>query len=85
MTHDVAKAIYEYAGKEDIPRWEDLAPTIQISFIEEAEAALHAVSKYITFLGTQVELQDDESYIVKGTILSLAHMIDPKKPELEAD
>ncbi len=40
IVHDVARSIYEYAGKDGLPNFEDLPPTVQISYIEEAEAAL---------------------------------------------
>lgn len=85
LTHDVAKAIYEYAGTDGLPAYSDLAPTIQISYIEEAEAALTCIGEYIKRLGVEVELDSDDAYIVKGVILSIAHILDPKQPELEPD
>jgi hypothetical protein len=85
LTHDVAKAIYEYAGTDGLPAYSDLAPTIQISYIEEAEAALTCIGEYIKRLGTEVELDSDDAYIVKGVVLSIAHILDPKQPELEPD
>jgi hypothetical protein len=85
LTHDVAKAIYEYAGTDGLPAYSDLAPTIQISYIEEAEAALSCIGEYVKRLGVEVELDSDDAYIVKGVILSIAHILDPKQPELEPD
>jgi hypothetical protein len=85
LTHDVAKAIYEYAGTDGLPAYSDLAPTIQISYIEEAEAALTCIGEYVKRLGVEVELDSDDAYIVKGVILSIAHILDPKQPELEPD
>jgi len=85
LTHDTAKAIYEYAGTDGLPAYSDLAPTVQISYIEEAEAALSCIGEYIKRLGVEVELDSDDAYIVKGVILSIAHILDPKQPELEPD
>jgi hypothetical protein len=91
MTHETAQAIYTYAGTDGLPPWDSLAPTVQISYIEEAEAALAVVAKYVKNLGVQVELGDDEdepdseAYLVKATLLSIAHMIDPKEPELDIE
>jgi hypothetical protein len=85
LTNDTAKAIYEYAGTDGLPKYEDLAPTVQISYIEEAEAALTTVAKYVQFMAENVDPQCDEEYYVKASILSIAHMIDPKKPELIPD
>ena len=85
LTHDTAKAIYEYAGTDGLPAYGDLAPTVQISYIEEAEAALSCIGEYVKRLGTEVELDSDDAYIVKGVLLSVAHILDPKQPELEPD
>lgn len=85
LTHDTAKAIYEYAGTDGLPAYSDLEPTVQISYIEEAEAALSCIGKYIKRLGTDVELDSDDAYIVKGVLLSVAHILDPKQPELEQE
>jgi hypothetical protein len=85
LTHDVAKAIYEYAGTDGLPAYSDLAPTIQISYIEEAEAALTCIGEYVKRLGVEVELDSDDAYIVKGVILSIAHILDPRQPELEME
>ena len=85
LTHETAKAIYEYAGTDGLTAYSDLAPTVQISYIEEAEAALSCIGEYIKRLATDVELDSDEAYIVKGVILSIAHILDPKQPELESD
>jgi hypothetical protein len=85
LTNDTAKAIYEYAGTEGLPRYEDLAPTVQISYIEEAEAALGTVANHVKYMADMIDAMNDEEYFVKAAILSIAHMIDPKKPELETD
>jgi hypothetical protein len=85
LTHDTAKAIYEYAGTDGLPAYSDLAPTVQISYIEEAEAALSCIGEYVKRLGTEVELDSDDAYIVKGVLLSVAHILDPKQPELEIE
>lgn len=85
LTHDTAKAIYEYAGTDGLPAYSDLEPTVQISYIEEAEAALSCIGEYVKRLGTDVELDSDDAYIVKGVLLSIAHILDPKQPELEPD
>jgi hypothetical protein len=78
VTQKVAQAIYEYAGKEDLPRWTELAPTIQISFIEEAEAAIVAICEHVKFLASQVEITSDEEYLIKGTMNAIAHTLDPR-------
>jgi hypothetical protein len=85
LSHDTAKAIYEYAGTDGLPAYSDLAPTVQISYIEEAEAALSCIGEYVKRLGTEVELDSDDAYIVKGVLLSVAHILDPKQPELEIE
>jgi len=64
VTHDVARSIYEYAGTEGLPPFEDLPPTVQISYIEEAEAALKSVCKHINFLSTQVEYSPNQPMIM---------------------
>jgi len=78
MTQKAARAIYEYAGTDGLKPWETLAPTIQISYVEEAEAAIREVSNYIKFLASQVDVQSDDQYIIKGTMLAIARSIDPK-------
>lgn len=78
MTQKAARAIYEYAGTDGLKPWETLAPTIQISYVEEAEAAIREVSNYIKFLASQVDVTSDEQYLVKGTMLAIADSIDPK-------
>ena len=78
VTQKAARAIYEYAGKEDLPEWNDLAPTVQISYIEEAEAALVSICNHIKFLASQVNVTSDEEYLVKGTMMAIAHSLDPK-------
>lgn len=72
VTKDVARSIYYYAGGEkDLPRFEDLAPTIQISYIEEAEAAIKAVVKHIRFLSTQAQqgMETDTFKMMAGAVL----------------
>lgn len=81
-THKAARAIYEYAGTDGLKPWEELPPTIQISYVEEAEAAITEIAKYITFLASQIDVQDDEQYLVKGTLLAVASSIDPKTEPL---
>jgi len=83
VTMSAARAIYEYAGTDGLRPWEDLEPTVQISYVEEAEAALSVVSSYIKFLSNQVEVLSDEDYLVKGTMTALAFTLDPKTPELQ--
>jgi hypothetical protein len=82
VTLDVAKNIYYYAGDDGIPAWDDLSPTIQISFVEEAEAALEGVCGYIRFLADQVDVQDDDSYLVRGTMVALATSLDPSSEKI---
>ena len=64
VTQDVARAIYEYAGTDGLPAFEDLPPTVQISYIEEAEAAINSICKHINFLSTQVEYSDNQPMIM---------------------
>lgn len=79
-TRNAARAIYYYAGGEDeLPRFDNLSPAVQMSYIEEAEAAIGEVVKYIKFLASQVDVMTDEDYLVKGTMLALADTIDPNK------
>ena len=82
VTKDVAKSIYYYAGGEnDLPRFEDLAPTIQIFYIEEAEAALRAVIKHIRFLSTQAQqgMETDSFKMMAGAVLeALAETLERK-------
>lgn len=76
IVHDVARSIYEYAGKDGLPDFNSLPPTVQISYIEEAEAALKSVSKHINFLATQVEPSDAQPFVV-GVMLALAETLKP--------
>jgi hypothetical protein len=64
VTQDVARSIYEYAGTDGLPKFEDLPPTVQISYIEEAEAAIKSICKHINFLSTQVEHGENQAMIV---------------------
>jgi hypothetical protein len=77
VTHDVARSIYEYAGKEGLADFETLPPTVQISYIEEAEAALKSISKHIKFLATQVEPSDVQPVVV-AVMLALAETLKPQ-------
>lgn len=82
VTKDVARSIYYYAGGEkDLPRFDDLAPTIQISYIEEAEAAIKAVVKHIRFLSTQAQqgMETDSFKMMAGAVLeALADTLEMK-------
>lgn len=78
MTQKAARAIYEYAGTDGLKPWDELPGTIQISYVEEAEAAIKEVSNYVRFLASQVDVQSDDQYIIKGTMLAVANSIDPK-------
>jgi len=80
MTHEVARAIYEYAGTDGLPDFDSLAPTIQISYVEEAEAAMRAVSDYMFMLadGIEVDPEDQEQIVVKGTLNAVILLIDPR-------
>lgn len=76
VVHDVARSIYEYAGKDGLPEFDSLPPTVQISYIEEAEAALKSVSKHINFLATQVEPSEMQPFII-GVMLALSDTLRP--------
>lgn len=76
IVHDVAKSIYEYAGKDGLPAFDTLPPTVQISYIEEAEAALKSVAKHINFLATQVEHNEMQPVII-GVMLAIADTLKP--------
>ena len=82
VTMNAARAIYEYAGTDGLRPWEDLEPTVQISYVEEAEAALTVVSDYINFLATQVNVSSDDEYLVQGTMRALAFSLNPKTDQL---
>lgn len=77
ITQDVARSIYEYAGKEELPAFDELPPTVQISYVEEAEAAISSICKHINFLATQVEAGEQQLFI--QTIMhAIAQTLDPK-------
>jgi hypothetical protein len=76
VTHDVARSIYEYAGTEGLPAFEDLPPTVQISYIEEAEAAIKSICKHINFLATQVEYSENQP-IIMGVMKAVADTLKP--------
>ena len=89
-TYKAARAIYEYAGKDGLVPWEDLAPTIQISYVEEAEAALSVAAEYIRNLADYVDPDqsdpdDPDDYVpenvvvyIRGAMLAVAQALDPK-------
>ena len=84
MTNEVARAIYEYAGTEGLPDFDSLAPTVQISYVEEAEAAMKAVSEYIHYLADGIEAEDQEQIVVKGTLNAVILLIDPRSKPVES-
>ena len=84
MTHEVARAIYEYAGTDGLPDFDSLAPTIQISYVEEAEAAMKAISDYIFMLADGMETEEHEQIVVKGTLNAVILLIDPRSKQVES-
>lgn len=78
MTYEVARAIYEYAGTDGLPDFDNLAPLIQISYIEEAESAMKAISEYIFLLADGIEAEDQEQIAIKGTLNAVILLIDPR-------
>jgi hypothetical protein len=84
MTNEVARAIYEYAGTDGLPDFDSLAPTVQISYVEEAEAAMKAVSEYIHYLVEGIEAEDQEQIVVKGTLNAVILLIDPRSKPVES-
>ena len=76
VTQDVARSIYEYAGTEGLPDFNELPPTVQISYIEEAEAAIKTLCKQIAFLATQVEESEAQPFI-QGILNATAYTLDP--------
>ena len=85
MTHEVARAIYEYAGTDGLPDFDSLAPTIQISYVEEAEAAMKAISDYIFALADGIEPEEHEQIVVKGTLNAVILLIDPRSKPVDPD
>lgn len=77
VTQDVARSIYGYAGTEGLPAFEDLPPTVQISYIEEAEAAIESICKHINFLSLQVEPTEMQPFIM-GVLKALADTLRPR-------
>ena len=77
IVKDVARSIYEYAGKDGLPNFDDLPPTVQISYIEEAEAAIKAICKHINFLATQVEPSEMQPFVV-GVMMAVSDTLKPK-------
>ena len=84
MTHEVARAIYEYAGTDGLPDFDSLAPTIQISYVEEAEAAMKAISDYIFMLADGIYPEEHEQIVVKGTLNAVILLIDPRSKPVES-
>lgn len=76
VVKDVARAIYHYAGTQGLPQFEDLPPTVQISYIEESEAALKTVVKHIKFLATQIEPSSVQP-LAMSVMMALAETLDP--------
>ena len=84
LTHDIARAIYEYAGTDGLPDFSDLAPTVQISYVEEAEAALNVVCLRLYALAAILEDDEDPSehdIVVRATLKSLIRSFNPKNTE----
>ena len=77
ITPDVARAIYEYAGKDGLPDFETLPPTVQISYIEESEAALKTICKHINFHATQVEPSEMQPVVV-GVMKAISDTLKPQ-------
>jgi hypothetical protein len=84
MTNEVARAIYEYAGTDGLPDFDSLAPTVQISYVEEAEAAMKAVSEYIHYLVEGIEAEDQEQIVIKGTLNAVILLIDPRSKPVDS-
>jgi len=84
MTNEVARAIYEYAGTDGLPDFDSLAPTVQISYVEEAEAAMKAVSEYIHCLVEGIEAEDQEQIVIKGTLNAVILLIDPRSKPVDS-
>jgi hypothetical protein len=84
MTNEVARAIYEYAGTDGLPDFDSLAPTVQISYVEEAEAAMKAISEYIHYLVEGIEAEDQEQIVVKGTLNAVILLIDPRSKPVDS-
>lgn len=76
ITKDVARAIYEYAGTEGLPDFNELAPTVQISYIEEAEAAIKTICRHIGLLASQVEPSNAQG-MIQAILYATAHTLDP--------
>jgi hypothetical protein len=84
LTQKAARAVYEYAGTEGLKKWDDLPPTVQISYVEEAEAAIKVVAEYLRDLADDLDPQCDEDYFVKGSMVALSYAIDPDIEPLDA-
>ena len=84
LTQKAARAVYEYAGTDGLKKWDDLPPTVQISYVEEAEAAIKVVAEYLRGLADDLDPQCDEDYFVKGSMVALSYAIDPDIEPLDA-
>jgi hypothetical protein len=84
MTSEVARAIYEYAGTDGLLDFDDLSPTVQISYVEEAEAAMKAISEYIYYLADGIETEDREQIVIKGTLNAVVLLIDPRSKPVDS-
>lgn len=76
VIHDVARSIYEYAGTDGLPPFDSLPPTVQISYIEEAEAAIESMCKHINFLSTQVGPNENQ-FVIVSVLKALAETLRP--------
>lgn len=84
LTREVARAIYEYAGTEGLPDFDSLSPTVQISYIDEAEAAIKVISDYIFMLADGIDdLDKREQVMVIGTLNALILLIDPRSKTID--
>lgn len=80
ITQDVARSIYQYAGTEGLPEFDSLPPTVQISYIEEAEAAIKSICKHINFLATQIEA-GEQQLLIQSILLAVSHTLNPTTHE----
>jgi hypothetical protein len=76
ITHDVARSIYEYAGTDGLPDFDTLPPTVQISYIEEAEAAIKTLCKHIKFLSDSSRAFRCATFY-QGILNATAYTLDP--------
>lgn len=67
-----AEHIYNYMGSDELPKFNDLAPTVQISYIEEASSLLTLVADYMRFCASIIPDQEQGN-----TLIAFASHIDP--------